>query len=205
MKRLPASADWLADWRSDIWSNEPLLATALVRVYQKLSMSDQLTMLQHALALAPVTVPTLEDDTIEARVMWVRSTLDQFLEAYGVKFSPSVNMALKRTFVELEMVTPTHWELTVDITHTPAWREILEQFRVWSKLKPKQRVLVFTPEGSVALPADLPVGWAADEIQSQTHIMIACHWPKPAESISINARHMYAEQSCGKVEREFWN
>jgi hypothetical protein len=206
--RQPASGQTLdGDFvENDIWIHEALLAAALARVFAKLDLQGQLQMLKKSVTMnqLPTLLP-LMDTTIEARVLWIRDTLNAYLDSIHIAPTAGLDLALKRTYVEMELQTPTHWELTVDITHTPAWREILEQFKSWTKLRPKQRVLVFTPEGSIALPAGLPVRWANNEIQSQKHVMIACQWPKPHEAINISARQMFTEQTCDKVKREFWN
>jgi len=195
-----------ADVRGDVWSLKPVLAMSLGRVFEKLSLRDQLSFLNglRTLERGP-DLPILEDGSLASRVLWLQTSLTEYLQALGVSQTPDVELAIRRTHKELEFSTPTRWELTVDILHTPAWREVLEQFRKWSKLHPGQRVLVFTPNGSIALPADLPVGWEAKEIQSQKHVMIACEWPKAGEALHITSRLVYAQQSCGKVDRVFWN
>ncbi len=191
------------DLHSRVWGYRPLLASALWRVYDKAGMKAKLEVLRRLregqsmpLALAPYG----EDSA--ALALWFTQTLRDHLEALGL--SREV-MALKRTLKELEVEAPTHWELTVDVTQTPAWKEILEQLRKRSAFHPKERILVFTPEGTVALPSGFPVQWAAADISSQKHVMIACDWPAADEAIHVQARHMYAQHSCDKLTRAFWD
>jgi hypothetical protein len=49
------------------------------------------------------------------------------------------------------------------------------------------------------------VAWAADEISSQKHVLIACSWPRPEDTVHIQARHLFAHQSCDKLSRPFWD
>lgn len=93
----------------------------------------------------------------------------------------------------------------MDITHTPAWREIFEQMKSRSQFVRGERILVFTPEGARALPSDLAMSWPVEEVKSQKHVMIACHWPSPDQAPHIQARHIYARQSCAKLEEAFWD
>ena len=118
------------------------------------------------------------------------------------KVDPKV---VNRTLKELEVESPTKWELTMDVTNTPAWREIFEQMRRRTHVVKGERVLVFTPEGARALPSGLPVAWSADDISSQKHVMIACEWPQADEMVQIRARKMYARQTCDKISSPFWD
>jgi hypothetical protein len=195
-----------ADTQAGVWGFRPLLAAGLVRLFDKASIKDKLNVLEAiraGRALPPL--PTLSDDTIESQAHWLERALREQTAALGFSNSEAGEFALKQTLRELDVSTPTRWELTVDITNTPAWKDVLEQFRKWTKLRPRDRVLVFTPEGAIALPADLPVAWAPAEIQSQKHVLIACHWPKAADILPVTARHMFARQLCGKVDQVFWN
>jgi hypothetical protein len=134
--------------------------------------------------------------------LWFTELLEDHLRALGLEKETG---AFKRALRELEVEAPTHWELTVDVTKTPAWREILEQLRTRSFFRPKERTLVFTPDGAVALPSGMPVEWAANDISSQKHVMIGCPLPDSSEAVAIHARHIYAQKSCEKLTRSFWD
>jgi hypothetical protein len=190
------------DSQANVWGLRPLLAVSLKRVYDKLSLKDQLHMMQSLKAgVALPLVSSLGNSTAEGLVKWFQETLDEHVHALvGHVDSKAVNRTLK----ELEVESPTHWELTMDVTNTPAWREIFEQMRQRSQYMKNERVLVFTPEGAKALPSGLPVAWAADEISSQKHVLIACKLPSADEAIHVRARQMFAQQSCGKISRQFW-
>ncbi len=195
-----------ADPQHTLWGFRPLLGVALARVFDKVSIRSKLAVMQairEGRTLAPVA--PLLDTSAEARVMWLQKSVSEQSIALGLKPNEETDQAIKRTLKELDVSSPTHWELTVDLTNTPAWRDVLEQFRAWSKLRAKERMLVFTPEGAIAFPSGLPVEWAAEEVQSQKHVMIACHWPKAEEAIPVTARHIYARQTCGKLDEVFWN
>lgn len=192
------------DLQSHVWGIRPLLATALFRVYDKLSIKAKMRIMNSLRTGQPLpSVADLPDVSAEALVHWFQKVLNDHLIALkpGVDFSRQV----KRTMKELEVEAPTHWELTVDLTNTPAWREILEQMRRRSEIVKGERILIFTPEGARALPSGLPVAWAADEISSQKHVLIACEWPRPEDTVHIRARHMFAQQSCDKLARPFWD
>lgn len=196
---LPGSEDLY----SRVWGYRPLLAVALWRVFDKVSLKEKVEALRRLRGLAPwplLLTPFAEDSASLA--LWFTDALQKHLQVLGLNRDV---MALRRTLKELEVESPTHWELTVDLTNTPAWREILEQLRTRSRYRPKERTLVFTPEGSVALPSGFPVEWAASDISSQKHVMIACGWPAPDEAIAVKARHTFAEKSCGKLTKDFWN
>jgi hypothetical protein len=191
---------------TNVWGFRPLLAVSLKRVYDKLSISEKLHMLD--VIRSGAALPAIEnpaDVSLEGLVTWFEMTLSHHLQALLPKANADVAMAVKRTLKELEVESPTHWELTIDVTNTPAWREILEQMRKRSEILKGERVLVFTPEGAKALPSGLPVAWSADEISSQKHVLIACAWPKPEDTVHIHARHLFAHQSCGRLDRPFWD
>ncbi len=192
---------------ANIWGHDSLLAMLLARVFERLPIGQQLALLQRLPDL-PTTTPELSepaDGSLEARVFWLQARVRSHLEALGLQSTEQSELAIQQAYLAMDLSTPTRWELTVDITHTPAWPEILEQFRAWSKLRPKQRMLIFTPKGQIALPVNLPVDWPSEAVQSQKHVLIACSWPKPTDAININARHLFAQQSCGKVQAVFWN
>jgi hypothetical protein len=193
------------DTQAEVWGFRPLLATALWRVFEHASLSAKLRTFKAIRfgAVLPM-VANLPDTNMQTRVQWFEAALQEHLQALHLVRSAS-EWSIKRVLKELDVDSPTHWELTVDITATPAWKEILEQFREWSHFHENQRTLVLTPEGEVALPSGLQVAWGKGEIQSQKHVMIACQWPKAADVVSVNARHTYMRQFCGKVDQVFWN
>jgi hypothetical protein len=191
------------DLHGRVWGFRALLATALWRVYDKSSLPEKIEALrrlrtgsQLPLVFAPY------DDSSATLAVWFTQALKDHLDALGLNKNI---MALKRTLKELQVEAPTHWELTVDVTKTPAWHEIVEQLRIRSRLRPKERILVFTPEGAVALPSGFPVQWAANDISTQKHVMIACNWPSPDEAIPVKARRHFAQHSCDKLTRAFWD
>lgn len=195
------------DGQMNTWGFRPLLAVSLYRVFQKLSLKDQLDFMKSL--RSGVHLPSLPDmgnSSVENLVGWFSSSLREYLAALLPRArSSDLQLAVKRTFKELEVEAPTHWELTLDLTSTPAWKDILEQLRQRAQFRKNERILVFTPEGARALPSGLPVAWAADEISSQKHVLIACNWPSPDETVHIRARHMFAQQTCGKLTRPFWD
>lgn len=190
----------------NVWGFRPLLAVSMWRVFSKLSLNEKvfaMNTLRSGKALP--TVHDLRDVSTESLVGWFETTLNEHLNVMLPKKTAKTEFAVKRTLKELEVESPTHWELTLDLTATPVWREILEQMRERAQYRLNERVLVFTPEGARALPSGLPVAWATDDISSQKHVLIACHWPAPEDAVHVRARHMFAEQSCAKLTRPFWD
>jgi hypothetical protein len=189
------------------WGLRPLLAAALAEIFDKLPLTQKLTVLNAIKSGARLPrLRSIDGAHGEELVQWMKRSVHEDLSAWRIDTDAAdASLAIKRTFKELEIEAPTHWELTVDLTSTPAWREILEQLKRRSEFRPLERALIFTPEGAVALPGGLPVAWSADDISSQKHVMIACEWPKASETINIHARHTYAEQSCAKLSRAFWD
>lgn len=189
------------------WGMRPLLAATLAEIFDRLPLTQKLKLLEavRSGALLP-QLRSVDGAHGEELVQWMRRSVSDYLTAWNVNTdTASTSWAVKRTFKELEIEAPTHWELTVDLTSTPVWRDILEQLKRRSQYRPLERALIFTPEGAVALPSGLPVAWSSDDISSQKHVMIACQWPKAEETINIHARHTYAEQSCAKLSRAFWD
>ena len=195
------------DLQANVWGFRPLLALALWRAYEHGSLTQKLRVMRaihHGRAMP--MLQKLRDNSIEGTVKWFESSLNLFAAAMRVNAGDPENLPVKRAIKELEVESPTRWELTVDVTKTPAWKEILGQFQKWSAFHRKKRTLILTPEGAVALPSGMPVSWTGAAIQSQKHVMIACEWPDDAEKVvPVNARHVFAKQSCGKVEDIFWN
>src|ERR1019366_6618225 len=101
----------------------------------------------------------LRGPALESLVEWFQDSLQEHLTALRFAAGEHLTWAFKSTMKELEVETPTHWELTVDITNTPVWKDILQQFKTWSHFHRGERTLIFTPEGEVALPSGLPVAW----------------------------------------------
>ncbi len=182
----------------------PVLAVALAKVYQSSPMKQKIAALKRlrsAEALPLVFEPL--DTAGPSLAAWFEKSLRDLAATLGLTDELSIRQALKT----MEVEAPTKWELTVDVTRTPAWKEIVEQLKTRGQFRPKERVLVFTPEGTMALPSGLPVDWEPSEISSQKHVMIACGWPASGDDdvVHIQARHIYAEQSCGKLTRPFWD
>lgn len=191
------------DLHARVWGYRALIAAGLWRVYDKASVREKLETLRRfrkGKALPLVFAPY--DGGGATLAVWFTETLRNHLEAFGLNRNV---MALKRTLKELQVEAPTHWELTVDITQTPAWKEILEQLRKRSGFRPKERMLVFTPEGAVAFPSGFPVQWAGIDVSSQKHVMIACEWPTADQAVHVQARHVFAQHSCEKLNRAFWD
>jgi hypothetical protein len=194
------------DMQANVWGFRPLLAVALARMFEKSSLTQKLATMEAIRRGDQMpAIESLRDTSIASMALWFQSTLREHLDSLRFENNDHIVWAFKSTLKELEVEAPTHWELTVDVTHTPAWRDIVEQFRVWSRYHRKERTLVFTPEGALAFPSGLPVAWGEADIQSQKHVMIACQWPKPEDAVSVAARHVFARQSCGKVDDIFWN
>ncbi len=187
-----------------VWGFRPLLAVSMFRVYEKLALVDKIAVIKGLVSGKPLpVVHDVREGGAEELVEWFKVTLNEHLAAVFPK-SEAIQFSIKRTLKELEVESPTKWELTLDLTATPAWREIVEQMRTRAQFK-KERVLIFTPEGAKALPSGLPVAWAASDISSQKHVMIACDWPKPEDTVHVKARHLFAQQSCAKLQRAFWD
>ena len=194
------------DMQANVWGTRPLLSAAIWRVYSKLSLKQRLQVQKNIReGVHWPEVSTLRDQSVVGLILWFDRTLHQHLQAMGIKGAEDARLAIKQTMKELQVEAPTSWELTVDLKNTPAWKEVLAQLKEWSRLRKTERTLVFTPQGNLALPAGLPVTWAAPDIKSQKHVMIACHWPKPADTLSVVARHFFAQQNCGKLTQAFWH
>lgn len=180
----------------------PALAVALAGLYERSPWSQKIEVMKRlggAVVLPLVFEPL---DTAGASLAhWFEKSLRDLAQSLGMRDE----LAIKQTLRLMEVESPTHWELTVDVTKTPAWREILDQLKKRSQFRPKERILVFTPEGARALPGALPVDWAAEDISSQKHVLVACDWPGPDQALRVQARHVYAEQSCTKLSRVFWD
>lgn len=188
---------------TSVWSYRALLAAGLWRVYDKATIREKLRAIQRLRLGKPLPlVPAPYEESGTTLAVWFTEALKSQLEALGLERNV---LALKRTLKELQVEAPTHWELTVDITQTPAWREILEQLRKRSSFRPKERMLVFTPQGAVAFPSGFPVRWAALDIATQKHVMIACEWPAADQAVHVQARQVFAQHSCEKLNRAFWD
>ncbi|MBX3020200.1 MAG: hypothetical protein KF799_00865 [Bdellovibrionales bacterium] len=189
-----------------VWGFRPLLAAALWRAFDKLPLQEQIHVLDRVReSVALPVVGSVEDPGVESLVEWFSTSLNDYADNLGISKSAEGQLALKRTLKELDVEAPTHWELTVDVTKTPAWKEIVEQLKSRSRFRVKERALVFTPEGEVALPSGLKVAWTASDIQSQKHVMIACQWPQAGEAVHVQARQIYARKSCEKLSGAFWD
>ena len=151
----------------------------------------------------PDPVPELTSLEAANLVVWLQAALTRQMAAL-LPESEETSQAIRRSLTELEVEAPTRWELTLDVTNTPAWREIVAQMRERSRLMRRERILIFTPEGATALPADRAVNWAGNEVSTQKHVLIACRWPKPEDTVHVKARHLFAQQSCSKLEQAFW-
>lgn len=194
------------DMQANVWGFRPLLAVALWRVFEKSSLAQKMKTIQAIRFGEPLPgLNSVHDTSVESLVLWFQDAVQSNMAALHFTASEQIDWAFKRTMKELEVEAPIHWELTVDITNTPAWKEILAQFKTWSRFHQNERTLIFTPEGAMAFPSGLPVAWGKADIQTQKHVMIACRWPKADQVVSVTARHVYARQSCGKVEDIFWN
>ncbi len=183
----------------------PLLSYALAQVVRTLPLSQREQVLQNVWASNewPVLKPP-QSAKAQDVAEWLESSVDLYLTSLGVKETPQRLAAFKSTMKNIGVEAPLRWELTVDLRHTPKWTEILDQLKKWSQFRLSQRTLVFTPNGEVALPSGTRVAWAATDIRSQKHVMVACHWPAAQEAIPIEARQFFAHQSCDRLNQPFW-
>ncbi|MGE4131565.1 MAG: hypothetical protein AB7F86_07985 [Bdellovibrionales bacterium] len=183
----------------------PLVSQILLKVFHRASLRDQMRAMQALTSKAdfPVTLTPVRSGVMEVS-QWIGELVRQYLLTLELLKRPENEFALRSTLREFEVEGPTRWELTVDITRTPAWREIVRQLEVRSQFRPKERILIFTPDGAIALPAKTPVHWAANEIRSQKHVMIACDEPL-VDELRIRARHVYSQQTCARLDRPFWD
>ena len=187
-------------------SLRPLIAHALWRAYDLHSLRGKFEVLGRVTDGSPLpSTPALHDSGVESAVVWFQSVASGAATALGLASSQEGIDALKRALREMDVLAPTRWELTVDLTHTPAWREIVDQLSQRSQLRKKERVLIFTPEGELALPAGTQVNWRPRDVRSQKHVLIACQWPAPGRAVPIEAREIYPEKSCTKLNRVFWD
>lgn len=195
-----------ADVHAGVWGFRPLLASALWRAFDKLPLNEKINVLNRIKSGAALpAIATVENPAVENLVEWFETALGDYAAAFGIAASEEGQFALRRALKELEVEAPTHWELTVDVTQTPAWKEIVEQLKTRSRFRAKERALVFTPEGEVALPSGLQVAWNAQDIQSQKHVMIACEWPASGAAVHVQARQIFAKKTCDKLSGAFWD
>lgn len=193
------------DLHARVWGFRPLLASAVYRVFTRQPLAVKLKVLASLRSsIIWPRVASLPETDVESLSRWFESTLNEHLTALGLNGEHFDDLAVKQALKELQVEAPTHWELTVDLTKSPAWREILEQLRTRSRFHSDERVLVFTPEGKRVFPSGLQVAWSPSDIRSQKHVLVACQWPKPEEAVAVRARHLYASQSCGKLTEVFW-
>lgn len=184
---------------------QPLIAEAIHRLVNAVPLTERWDLEANLRnpTLWPAVVPPA-DNTAATLSTWFQSTLATYLRSAGWN-EERHQQKVKRVMKELEVDSPVRWELTVDLTRTPAWREIYQQLKTQSRFAKDERWLVFTPEGERALPSDLPVTWDERDIFSQKHVMIACDWPGQNEAIKVKARRMFAQQSCERLDKIFWN
>lgn len=158
---LPSSGDLF----SRVWGFRSLLAVSLWRIFDRSSLRAKIQAVRNLRdgAMMPLLLAPY-DESGASLALWFTDALREHLATFGLNQNVS---ALKSTLKVFEVEAPTHWELTVDLTNTPAWRAILSQLRKRAAVRPNERTLVFTPEGSVALPSGLPVEWTASDISSQ--------------------------------------
>lgn len=189
------------------WGFRPLLAVAMTSIIEKLPMQKQLMVVGRIRSgIERPVLPVLGEARAEVLVHWFQTALPAYLTALGLDLQDQdVAAGLKHTYKVLEIDAPIRWELTVDLTHTPVWKEIVEQLKKRNRFRPNERMLVFTPEGPLAFPGAFPVAWEAEDVRSQKHVMIACAWPGRNEAPAVQARQIFAEQSCGRLTRAFWD
>lgn len=200
------SRDGDSDGDGQAWGFRALLSSALWRTYEKLGLSEKLVVL--AKVRSGVKLPIMDlprSANVENLVDWFALMFKEDAQALGMTQAQEGPLAVRRVLKELDVEAPTHWELTVDLTHTPAWREIVEQLKTRSQYRKQERALIFTPEGEVALPSGLSVDWTVADIQSQKHVMVACQWPQPEDALKIQARQMFVRQTCDKLKGAFWD
>jgi len=196
--RQPASDDL----QGRLWGLRPLLSVGLYRMFEALPLAKKMAVLERLRRDQPLPVtPRKRSEKVEDTLGWVDEVLGAYAEYLGVR-EPHLERVSQ---VNLQLEAPVRWELTVDITKTPAWKKIVQQLQVRSHYRQNERVLVFTPEGAMALPSGLPVAWAPSDIHSQKHVLIACQWPNPHEAINVKARHVFARQSCQELAQPFWD
>jgi len=182
-----------------------LLALGLYRIYQGLPLREKFAVM--ARLRSGEVLPELSDfpePRARPAAEWLTAELKRQAEALQLTKLEG-ELAVRRALLELGIEAPTRWELTMDLTHTPAWRAILEQMVKRSQFRSHERVLIFTPEGEVALPSRSAVEWQPKDVRSQKHVLLACHWPGPGEAINVEARRLFAEQSCDKLKSYFWD
>ena len=194
------------DAQGAVWGLRPTLAAGLARTYAGLSLAQKMKV--HAAVRAGATLPKMTSpagDAVEDLVEWFTRTLRAHAGALQMLTNADGARAMARALIQLDVTAPLHWEVTFDLRHTPRWREIAAQLTTRAKFRPRERALVFTPEGAIALPSGLPVAWAGRDVQSQKHVIVACHFPAPDRAVGIRADQVFARQTCGTLSNSFWD
>jgi hypothetical protein len=206
-----------------LWGLRPLLSIAVWKVLTDDGTLKDRWQITQAI-LGGVVLPSMNAPALDPAMLaqWLRQHVEQIALVLGNSSGTAVATAadtetkadadadadvdadadakaadrLARVFKRLDVESPVRWELTVDLQHMPDWRGVLNQLIKRAAYRPQERVLVFTPEGEVALPANVPVAWRPEQIRSQKHLLLACHWPEPARVLSIESRVFKAHQAC---------
>ena len=193
------------DAQAPIWGLRPLLASALARTFARLTLAQKIRVMdavRTGVTLPKVTSPA--GAGVEELVDWFKKTLRAHAGALQMLTNANAEVAMRRSLDDLDVRSPTQWDVTIDLRHTPRWREIFGQLTARAAFRPRERALIFTPAGEVALPSGLPVGWDVRDVRSAKHVMIACHFPTPGARAGIRARQFFARQTCGTLATPFW-
>lgn len=195
-----------ADRDANAWGFESALANTLARTFAAARLRDQLRIV--AGVRAGVLLPTPDRPTSTAAadlVKWFNSTTRAWAGALQMLNAPAAEQILSASLDSLGVRSPTRWELTIDLRHSPKWREIVNQLVARAHFRPRERALVFTPEGEVTLPSGRPAYWAASDVASDKHVMIACRWPAARAAVAVRADQFFARQTCGTLDAAFWD
>jgi hypothetical protein len=189
------------------WGSRPLVAKILSDFYDQLGMSQKVQLISglfESKALASVT--TLKDSSSQSLALWTVEQARSILTGWG--FSPddaSVKFPFQRALVLSRVFQPTQWDYTVEFKNTPEWESLWLSLKQWSQAHPDLNILVWSPIGIHAFPEGNAVRWAASDVKTQKHFLIACKWPQAKDAIAIEARHFVALQVCDKSQSPKWN
>lgn len=188
------------------WGTRPLIAKLLSRVYGELGLGERVEMMRGVFNPEPLApVKPLADTGALSLALWTVDQTRTFLMGWKMPLNNErVSFFLQKALMLERVFHVTQWDYTVEITSSANWERLWHSLRQWSQLHPSQRILVWNPVGSFALPEGASVSWSKDDVKTQKHLLIACRWPESKGTVGVTARHFVALQVCEEAQIPRW-
>jgi len=156
-------------------------------------------------------------DSFSEEIYFVQSEVQNFLNPYFKKRLPAgaeakeraldLNQSVREVWSEFDVTSNGSFDFVVEVDTESLRDVVLNSLNDWQKntlTGHGSKILVVSGAEQIELPGVLPTHYPSEEIQSKTHLLMACELPDLSKVAELHSTNLIAVKVCKPSELPRW-